>query len=420
MNILIRHALLGDEEKDILILENTISRIASNIEEPADKIIEARGKAVFPSFFNAHTHAGMTLFRGFGDDLPLMEWLETRIWPYEALIKEEDVYWGTKLACLEMIKSGTTFFNDMYWFFPAVARAVEDMKIRSAVSAVFIDQFDDNQAHEQIRHNKELFGQMEQYSSRISFSLGPHAPYTVSLKSLKWARDFAADNDILIHIHLSETEDEVQRFVKVYGKRPFEYLHEIGFLSPRLIAVHTVWLNELEMDLIAENGVHVVHNPISNMKLAVGSNFKYRELKERGVNICLGTDGAGSNNNLDMIESMKFAALLQKFSYNDPTILPALEIFNMATCNGAKAFRLNAGKIEEGKLADLILVDLNNPSMVPGHNHLSDLVYAAHGDCVDTVICDGNILMEDRKVEGEEEILKNARKAAFDFISRKK
>ncbi|MBN2542899.1 amidohydrolase [bacterium] len=420
MSILIKNVLLKDKIVSILIEGNSIKKIATNVGSSADKIIDGSDKAVFPSFFNAHTHAGMTLFRGFGDDLPLMEWLETKIWPYEKYINENDVYWGTRLACLEMIKSGTTFFNDMYWMFPAAAQAVEDSGIRAAIAAVFIDSFEQEKANEQRKQNQRLYAEMSKYSDRIMFCLGPHAPYTVSLHSLEWIRDFSIENEVIIHMHLSETENEVKEFVEKYGKRPFEFLDDLGFLSSKVIAVHTIWLSDKEMNIIAERGVNVVHNPTSNMKLGIGGDiFHYRELKERGVNVCLGTDGAGSNNNLDMLESMKFAALLQKFHYSDTTVLPVREAFDMGTVNCANAFGINAGIIEEGKLADLVLVDISKPKMTPRHDILSNLVYSSNGECVDTVICDGKVLMENRVVEGEEEIVSKANEVAFEFMERK-
>ncbi len=360
----------------------------------------------------------MTLLRGYADDMHLQDWLEKKIWVAEAQMTEEDIYCGARLACLEMIKTGTTFFNDMYWFWKGTARAVLEMGIRSAISAVFIDFFDKKKAREQIEINMKLFEESGNFGDRITFTLGPHAIYTVSEESLKWAAGFARDNGLLIHFHLSETQKEVEDCIQKQGMVPVEYLEKIGFLGPNVIACHGVWLNPKEILLLKKHEVKVVHNPISNMKLAVGKAFPYEGLKAAGVTISLGTDGCSSNNNLDMLESIKFASLLQKYHHNDTTVLPALEAFHMATISGAKAFGLNCGEIKEGTLADIALIDLQRPELTPHFDLYSDLAYSGNGGCVDTLICDGKVLMANRKVENEETILEEARRCAFDLIRR--
>lgn len=418
MSILIRKALVNEKVQDIYIEDKVISNIGSNLKEKAEFVIDGVKRAAIPGFFNAHTHAAMTLFRGWADDMPLKEWLETKIWPTEAKLSEKDVFWGAKLACLEMIKSGTTFFNDMYWHWHGTAKAVEEMGMRAAVSAVFLDQFDHDKAREQIETNKRLFKDSKEYSERVMFSLGPHALYTVSKESLVWMKEFAAQHNLLIHFHLSETKKEVDDCLKQHKKRPVEYLNDIGFLGPEVSAGHAVWLSDSEIRLLAKNRVTVVHNPVSNMKLAVGEVFPYERLKQAGVRACLGTDGCASNNNLDMLEEMKFAALLQKYRANNPTLMSGPEIFSMSTANGADAFGINAGILAEGALADLVLVDMTNSQLVPRHDLLSNLVYSANGSCVDTTICDGKILMENRKVPGEDEIKEKAQQVAEELISR--
>lgn len=418
MSILIQGVILDGEKKDILIEGNRIRRIGNRIEEKAETVIAGEDKIAIPTFINGHTHAAMTLLRGYADDMPLREWLETKIWPVEAHLTEEDVYWGVKLACLEMIKSGTTFFNDMYWHWWGAARAVEEMGIRAALSAVFIDTFDPTKMKEQIRLNERIYQESRSLSPRIMFTLGPHALYTVSEEALRWSADFAKEKDILIHFHLAETREEVQECLQKHGVRPVEYLERLGFLCPNLIACHCIWLHEKEMDLLRAHEVKVIHTPVSNMKLSVGGVFPYVPLRERGVIIGLGTDGCASNNNLDMLETAKFASLLQKFHTGSPVVQRAREAFEMLTIQGARAFRLDCGAIAEGKLADLALVDLNQPQMVPHFNTESDLIYAANGSCIDTVICDGKILMQNRRVEGEQEIVAKARQVAYDLIRR--
>jgi 5-methylthioadenosine/S-adenosylhomocysteine deaminase len=418
VSILIRGVTLNGQQKDILIQGNTIQEIADSIGAPVETQISGDGKAAIPSFINGHTHAAMTLLRGYADDMHLQDWLEKKIWVAEAQMTEEDIYCGARLACLEMIKTGTTFFNDMYWFWKGTARAVLDMGIRAAISAVFIDFFDKKKAEEQIEINMKLFEESGKFGDRITFTLGPHAIYTVSEESLKWAADFARANGLLIHIHLSETQEEVEDCIRKHGIRPAEYLEKIGFLGPNVIACHAVYLNQKEILLLKKHDVKVVHNPISNMKLAVGRAFPYARLKTAGITISLGTDGCSSNNNLDMLESMKFASLLQKYHQRDTTVLPAREAFQMATINGAQAFGLNCGEIKEGALADLALIDLQRPELTPHFDLHSDLAYSGNGACVDTLICDGKVLMANRRVKDEETILEEARRCAFDIIRR--
>jgi 5-methylthioadenosine/S-adenosylhomocysteine deaminase len=418
MSILIKGVRLNGETKDIFVEGNRIQQIGDQLNVKADHVISGGGKAAVPSFINGHTHAAMTLLRGYADDMPLKEWLETKIWPVEAHMTEEDVYWGTKLACLEMIKTGTAFFNDMYWHWRGTARAVQEMGIRAAISAVFIDLFDAQKTREQIALNEELYAAREAFGPRVTFTLGPHAIYTVSEEALRWCAEFARDKGVLIHFHLSETEGEVTRCLQDHGVRPVKYLEEIGFLGPHLIASHCVWLDEEEMGILEANRVRVVHTPVSNLKLTVGGVFPYLPLRQNDVLICLGTDGSSSNNNLDILETAKFASLLQKFYNNSPVVMPASEALDMITVAGARAFGLESGLIEQGQWADIALVDLDHPQLTPHFHLASDLIYAANGSCVDTLICDGRILMQGRHVQGEEEIMAKAREKAFDLVKR--
>jgi 5-methylthioadenosine/S-adenosylhomocysteine deaminase len=418
MSILITGVRLNGETTDIFIEENRIKQIGNQLNVKADEVIAGEGKAAVPSFVNGHTHAAMTLLRGYADDMPLKEWLETKIWPVEGHMTEDDVYWGTKLACLEMIKTGTTFFNDMYWHWRGTARAVQEMGIRAAISAVFIDLFDESKAKEQMALNEELYAGRDEFGPRVIFTLGPHALYTVSEAALRWCAEFARAKGVLIHFHLSETEEEVNNCLRDHQLRPVKYLEEIGFLGPHLVASHCVWLDEEEMAILQENEVRVVHTPVSNLKLAVGGVFPFPQLRNNEVIVCLGTDGCSSNNNLDMLETAKVASLLQKFYNNSPVVMPAVETLAMVTSQGARAFGLECGAIEEGQWADIALVDLDNPQLTP-HFHLdSDLIYSANGTCVDTLICDGKILMQGRRVDGEEEIVAKAREKAFDLVRR--
>ena len=324
---------------------------------------------------------------------------------------DEDVYWGVKLACLEMIKTGTTCYNDMYMRFPAVLRAVEAMGLRAVLGSSIFDYFKEDIAAKYRRESEQTL--LISRSDRISLSVAPHAIYTVSAPTLQWARDFAEANDLLIHLHLAETPTEYADAVKNFGLSPVRYLHRLKLLSSRLVLAHCLYVDEEEIKLLADHGVKVVHNPNSNLKLGSGHVFKYAEMKAAGVMMGIGTDGAASSNNLDLLEAAKTASLLQKGWRNDPTIMPAGETIRCITENGADVLRLNAGKIEPGRLADLCLVDLKTPAFTPNFNFVSNLVYAASsGYCIDTLICDGKILMENRYVEGEEEILEQAAKTA--------
>jgi 5-methylthioadenosine/S-adenosylhomocysteine deaminase len=420
MSILIKNVLLQQETTDIFIEGNSIREIGKDLACTAQKIIDGKGKAVIPGLINSHTHAAMTLARGYGDDIPLEQWLNERIWPYEANLTPEDVYWGTKLACLEMIKSGTTCFFDMYTFFERNAKAVEEMGLRAVLAATMFDYFDEKQSAIAKQEMMDCFEKKGKYSDRINFALGPHAVYTVSADLLRWTKDFAQEKDLLIHLHLAETQTEYNNTVQQFGLSPVRYLHKHGLLSPRLIIAHGVWVDEEEIRLLADHGVSVVHNPNSNLKIASGFQFKYKEMKAAGITVGLGTDGCASSNSLDMIETMKTAALMQKAWRFDATAMTAEEVLDCATVNGAKMLRLNLGKIATGYLADLCLVDLNIPAFTPNFNFVSNLVYAANGSCIDTVICDGKVLMENKYVPGEEEIMQKAADTAYDLMKRKK
>ena len=418
MSILIKNVLCNGKITNIHVEQNMISKIGDvNVE--AEQVIDGKDKAAIPGFINTHTHAAMTLLRSYADDLALQDWLVNKIWPVEAKLTEDDIYWGTKLACLEMIKTGTTTFNDMYFHGEIAAKAVEEMGIRGVLSEVFFDLIDETKGQEGRRKVKKGIEELKRFKNgRIIPALGPHSIYTVSGEGLQWVKEFADENDLLMHIHLAETEKENDDFKEKYGKRPVPYLEEIGFLGSNLVAAHCVWLNKKDIEILAKHDVKISHNPISNMKLSVGATLPYKDLKNAGCVVSLGTDGCASNNSLDMFESMKFAALGQKAHANDPTVMSAKEVLDMATKYGAVAMRLNAGEIKEGKLADFILLNLRASSFIPNHNLTSNIVYAANGSCVDTTICDGKVLMEAGKLEGEEMVMDKANNAAEELIKR--
>ncbi len=420
MSILIKSVLLNGKEVDVFIQGNIIKKIGKNlgIDRSSTHIISGKDKAIFPSFFNVHTHAAMTLLRGYADDMELHTWLNDYIWPFERKLTPEDVYWGTKLACLEMIKTGTTFFCDMYWHVDAIAHAVDEMGMRAALSSAYVDFEDPKKGDLFKKKNKKFFDSLPNVDkSRIKFIMGPHAIYTVSRDSLIWIRDFAKERKLYINIHLAETKKERDDCLKIRGLTPVRYLEEIGFLSNKCICAHVIWVDEQEMDILKQGEVNIAHVPASNMKLCSGS-FKFDKVLKKGLLIGLGTDGCASNNNLDMLEEMKIAALRAKMGSNDPTCAKSKDIFKCATQNGARMFQINGGEIKEGMVADCILVDLNHPQMIPHHNLISNLVYSANGDCVVTTICNGKILMQDRRVKGEEEIIKKNKAIAASILKR--
>ena len=416
--ILIKNVQLDMRPVDIYIEKERIRQIGEQLDVKADKVIDGTDKAVIPGFVNGHTHAAMTLFRGFADDMKLMPWLEQKIWPNEAKMQREDIYWGAKLACLEMIKSGTTTFLDMYQRPSITADAVEEMGLRGYISAVCFDGFDPEKADNCKRDCWKLFDKQHEYSRRVQFTMGPHAIYTVSGEFLRWIHEFSNERGALIHLHLAETEEEVNFSKKRFGFTPVRYLYKLGILSPRLVIAHAVYVDNDEIRMLADHGVKVVHNPASNMKLASGIRFPFVEMKRLGIPVGIGTDGCSSSNNLDMVEAMKLASLLGKAWRKDPEVLTAQEMLDAATAVGADILGLKAGRIAEGYLADLCLVDLKSAAFTPNFNFVSNLVYAANGNCIDTVICNGKVLMQERRVPGEEEILEQAARRAYDLVAR--
>lgn len=417
MSILIKDIQVGGDLTHIYIEGNRIAEIGKTRE--AATVIDGKGKVALPGLVNLHTHAAMTLFRGYADDLELGTWLSTKIWPAEAKLTPDDVYWGTKLACLEMIKTGTTTFNDMYFHMDHAAKAAKEMGLRAFLAEGIVDLNDPERAEKQIKTAEEINRKIEAMKSdRITPTFGPHAIYTASKDTLLRVRELADRKGSLVHTHLSETRREVDDCIAKTGLRPAAYLNSLGFLTKDVIAAHACWLEPPEIEILAHTGAKVAHCPASNMKLATGRAMPYPRMKEAAVVIGLGTDGAASNNNLDLFETMKVAALHQKFAHNDPTVMPAREAFDLATLGGAHALGIDAGVIRVDHLADLILVDLRRPELTPRHSDVSNWVYAAHGDVVDTTICDGVVLMRDRKVEGEAEIVRKAGEVARDLLSR--
>lgn len=407
MTLLIKDVILEGKKTDIFIQGGKIEKIGLKINKKAEEKIDGKGeKAILPGLINSHTHAAMTLFRGMKEGLPLKEWLEKKIWPAEKSLSAEDVYWGTKLACLEMIKTGTTCFNDMYWFQEASIEAIKEMGLRAVIGLTLLD-FNVRGSKKNVIKFWENFKKNKWQT--ISFSMAPHAVYSVCRENLIWAKNFAKKNKLTLHLHLSETEKEVRDCLKKHKLRPVEYLDKLGFLNKNCVLAHAIWLSEKEIGILAKRKCSVVYNPGSNMKLASGF-FSYNKIKKAKINICLGTDGAASNNNLDLFEEMKLGSLLQKVKEMDSTVASAPEMLSLTTKNGAKALKMKIGQIKTGFLADVILIDLNQVCLSPGHNLVSDLVYSCSGSCVSDLICHGQILMRDGKIEQEKQIINQIKK----------
>lgn len=365
----------------------------------ADRVIDGRGRFAIPGLINTHTHSAMVLFRGYANDLPLWEWLSEKIWPLEDELVDEDIYWLSLLAMAEMIKSGTTTFSDMYMFMEETARAVDEVGMRAALARGL--QGPDENSDLRLKENRQLWENWHGAAgARIKVMLGPHAIYTCSTEYLRKCIELAYELDTGIHIHISETEKEVRDCLDEHGKTPVAYLDELGLFGLPTLAAHCVHLEDSDIDILEKRGVSIVHCPYSNLKLASGF-MPAAELVGGGMNICLGTDGASSNNNLSIIKEMQLAAVLGKAVARDAAVLPATYILRMATINGARALNWEEeiGSIEVGKKADIVLIDNSGPHYMPQNDATALLAYSSHSSDVDTVIVDGNILMEDGKLQ---------------------
>lgn len=413
-NILLKNIVADGIVSDVLIQGNRISKIvpadSQVLETPDTEVVECVGKAAVPGFVNMHTHAGMSMMRGVGEDIAFHQWL-ARIWEIEENIDEDYVYHATKVACLEMIKTGTTTFNDHYWHMPMARKAALEMGLRPFLAYVICDRNDPEESSRQKDECVRMYELSRQWDDISSFCIAIHAIYSVSEPMMLWAVDFAREHSLKIHIHLSETAKEVEDCKAQHGgMSPVEYLDSLGVLGPDVVAAHTLWLSENDVRILGLRRVNCVHNINSNLKLASGYRFLYNELVQAGANVCLGTDGCGSSNNLDMLETMKTSAMVQKAWRNDPSAMPVPEIMAMATSNAGKALGLDIGTLREGALADILIIDTDNYHFLSPASFEANLIYSAHSDCIDSVICDGKFLMRNRVVPMEKEVLREAAK----------
>jgi 5-methylthioadenosine/S-adenosylhomocysteine deaminase len=408
------------ERVSIAIEDGVITHIAESPEQlphperDFDEVLSGRGRLVMPGLVNAHTHLAMTLLRGYADDLPLVTWLKEKIWPLEAQLTPDDIYWGSMLGLAEMIRSGTTCFADMYFAMDRVAQAVEESGLRALLSYGIIAPEPGDKLDRELKIAQEFVeGYHNGAGGRVRAAISPHAPYTCHPRVWERALELAHEHHVIIHTHLAETRTEIEEAQRRWGKTPVEYLQSLGVFEVHVLAAHCVHLTERDIEILKQHNVHPVHNPTSNLKLASGVAPVWKLLC-KGVNVALGTDGTASNNDLDMIEEIRLAALLQKGILKEATALPALEALKLGTVYGAQALGWEEiGTIEVGKRADLVILDIEGPHWTPTYDPVSNLVYSAKGTDVTTVIVDGRIVMKDREILTFDEERAKAQARAF-------
>jgi 5-methylthioadenosine/S-adenosylhomocysteine deaminase len=386
-------------DSDILIEGGVIRKVGKNIktDEKTCEKIDCSGKIVAPAFINMHTHLPMTLLRGYRDDMDFHTWL-SEVWKIEAKMKDSDYYIGSKFACLEMIKSGTSTFLDMYFGNGSIVKASNEVGLRGYIGFAMMDFGDIQKRKISIIEAKKIIGICREKKGLCQPMISPHSIYACSKDLLIEAKELAEKNGILFTIHLSETRKEVYECHKKYGKRPVEFLDGLGIIDKNFVGFHCGWVTVGEISILGKRGASVVHCPISNMKLATGAAFPYREMKEAGIVIGLGTDGAASNNSLNMLNEMKTACLMQKWFRWNALELTAQAALDMATINGAKILGLNSGSIEIGKNADILMMDKGHYSMLPGTDIISNIVYSASREAISDLMVNGEFVMQDRKV----------------------
>lgn len=416
MSILIKNSVIVTQNErreikkgDVYIEDNRIVDIGKISVEAEYKI---ENKIVMPGLINTHTHLPMSLLRGYGDDLQLEEWLAKKIWPIEAKLKEWHIRIGTKLSFLEMVSTGTTCCCDMYFFEEAIAKEAKKFGIRCFAGFSIIDFDTPEMKKEKLIPECESFVKRWKNDEIVKPVVAPHSTYACCDESLEKAKEIAEKHGTLIHIHCSETRKEVYDVLKKYGIRPVEKIKRKGLLTNKTILAHCGWITKGEVKEIAKAKAIVSHNPVSNMKLATGGYTPLPELFNENAIVTLGTDGAASNNKLDMFETMKFAALIHKHHRWDASIVRAQEVLDMATINAAKILGLD-GSIEKDKKADIICLDIKSPNLMPLHNVVSNIVYSASGFNVSDVIINGKMLMHEKKFVkiNEHEIYEEVEKA---------
>lgn len=385
------------EELDIIIKDDRIERITKNYQGKYDKIIDATNKIVMPGLINAHTHLGMSIFRATNDSLTLQDWLENKIWPIENKMTEEDIYYAALLSCIEMIKTGTTCSNDMYFGWKGTMKAIKETKMRTVMSRCLIGTTNE----EGLSKFEDFKKLMETYKNDelTTFAVAPHSMYTCTKEYLEKCGKLAQETNLPIHIHFCENKEEVKNITNTYKKTPVEALEELGYLNSKLILAHGTFISKQEQEILKNKDVSIVTNPISNLNLGCGI-ADLTSYKNNRINICLGTDGQGSGNNLNLFKHMSLVADLQKALYQDPTIMNSYEVLKMATINGAKALNLEhkIGSLEEGKKADLIIIDLDKTATFPTPELITQIVHNIETENIITTIINGEIVMENKQL----------------------
>lgn len=405
------NAILDGRRVGLRAVSGRIAAVGPDVSaSPGDRVIDAAGMALLPGLVNGHTHAAMTLFRGYASDLKLREWLEHWIWPAERNLSAADVYWGARLAALEMIRAGTTRFFDMYWYPAATGRAARDAGLRVTAGAPLLDGGDPARFAEVRAASLESLAELSELGPLVTPSLTPHSTYMVSERSLRWVAEEAAQRQLPVHIHFAETVREVAEWQRDHKQSLTEYLDGCGLLGPSTLLAHGCVMEAADYQLAAERGATIVTNPVSNLKLANGRIFPYPVAAASGVSLGLGTDGAASNNSLDLFADVKVFALLQKHAANDPTVLPAPEA--LAIAQGQRSALLGGGPIESGTPADFILIRTDLPQLNPGEL-VDNLVYAASGEVVDTTVVAGQVLMRHREIPAEPEVIEQVRARSY-------
>lgn len=403
MKTLIKNATLLDMVKDepnirktdILIDENKIVQIQENIEDLEAQIIDAKEKLVMPGFVNTHTHLAMSIFRGYKDDQKLMDWLENAIFPVEEKLRPEDIYWNSFLSCIELIKTGTTTFNDMYFRMDKTIEAVEESGLRGVIAWSITD----TSIKDKLTRTREYHEKYNYEDSKIKIYVSAHAPYSCSPDTIQLCVDLAKELNTGMHIHLSETMQEDKIIKERYNKTGTEYLNDLHVFDVPVVLAHGIYISDSDLEILKNIKGGISHNPISNCKLSSGV-CDVVKLRKNGINVGLGTDGIGSTTTLDMFEEMKTAAYIQKINTMEPTSIKAYDILKMATIEGARVLGLDneIGTIEVGKKADIIFINTNKTHLYPENDLCTNLVYSANGADVDTVIVDGKIIMQNRKL----------------------
>ncbi|MGQ4556383.1 amidohydrolase family protein [Halobellus sp. GM3] len=412
-------------DADVLVDRETgrITDIGAELtaERAADDTLDASGGLVMPGLVNAHTHVAMTLLRGYADDKPLDAWLREDIWPAEAELTADDVRAGAELGLVEMIRSGTTTLADMYFHVPEIVEAVDAAGMRARVGhGVVTVGKDDADARADVEESLEVAREYDGAAGgRVRTAVMPHSLTTVDEPLLREAAEAAREDGIPVHFHANETREEVAPIVEERGDRPLAYADDLGLLAEENFLAHGVHVDGSEVDLLADRGAAVVHCPASNMKLASGIAPVQKYL-DAGVTVALGTDGAASNNDLDLFDELRDAAMIGKLGADDASAVPAAAAVRMATEGGAEALSLPGGRIEVGAAADLAVVDLDAPHLAPAHDLVSHLAYAARGSDVRHTVCDGRVLMRDREVVtlDEKGVVETARRRAVDLVAR--